>query len=269
MTLPLIILATFAALAGYLNPAPLTKKLPLEHWLEPVFEGTKDAITMRAGAEGLTWPLAFGGIAAFAFGSGLAWWMYQKEHGEPARRLAESQPALHRFLLDKWRVDELYDWAVVGVVDALADTFAMIDTYIIDGIIARFTAVVISGLGSFLRIFQTGVIHGYAAIMVVGMACFGWFFVTPHPSTTIVESNGDYTITAGPGIGYSYRWDADGNGSFDSDKFSDQTSIKVHLDAGKTKTVKLEVKNAFELTKSASIDLKRADTPQVLEVGAN
>jgi NADH-quinone oxidoreductase subunit L len=270
MTLPLIILATFAASAGILNPAPLTKHLPLDHWLEPVFEGTKDAITLRPGADGMTFWLAMGGILAFAIGSGLAYWMYIKEQGEPARALAASQPAFHRLLLDKWRVDELYDWGVLGLVDALADTFAIFDTWFVDGIIAKVPAAIVAVLGTILRAFQTGVIHSYAAIMVVGMACFGWFFVTPHPSAAVVESNGDYTLTAGPGIGYQYRWDADGNGSFDSDKFTDQTSVKVHLDPGKSKTVKLEVKNAFELTKSTAIELKRAEpTSQVLEVGQN
>ena len=276
MTLPLIVLATFAALVGYLNPAPLTKKLPLDHWLEPVFEGTKDAITMRAGAEGLVWPLMVGGIAAFAIGSGLAYWMYILKQGEPARSLAASQPALHRFLLDKWRIDELYTdafwFSPVSVLDALADTFAQVDTWLVDGLLAKVTSVVVAGLGSFLRIFQTGVVHSYAAVMVVGMACFGWFFVAPHPDASFVESNGDYTITAGPGINYSYRWDADGNGSFDSDKYSDQSTIKVHLDAGKSKTVRLEVKNAFGLTRSAPIELKRPEAPttsQTVEVGQN
>ncbi|HEX7664076.1 MAG TPA: NADH-quinone oxidoreductase subunit L, partial [Polyangiaceae bacterium] len=64
MTVPLIILATFAALAGWLNPEPFLKKLPLDHWLEPVFEGTQDAITRRPDAEHLTWFLMLGGIAA-------------------------------------------------------------------------------------------------------------------------------------------------------------------------------------------------------------
>ncbi|MEO7110976.1 MAG: proton-conducting transporter membrane subunit, partial [Polyangiaceae bacterium] len=269
MTLPLIVLATFAAFAGVLNPAPLTKHLPLDHWLEPVFAAAiEHSIVLRPGAEGLTLILAIGGIAAFAIGTGLAYWMYIKEQGEPARKLAASAPGLHRLLLDKWRVDEFYDYAILGVVDALADTFQIFDTWFVDGLIAKVPAVLVAGLGSFLRIFQTGVVHTYAAIMVVGMACFGWFFVSPHPSTTVVESNGDYTITAGPGIGYQYRWDADGNGSFDSDKFSDQTTVKVHLDAGGSKLVKLEVKNAFDLKKETVITLKRLEpTSQVLEVG--
>jgi NADH-quinone oxidoreductase subunit L len=271
MTLPLIVLATFAALAGILNPAPLPKKyLALDHWLEPVFEeATRNAISVRAGGESLTWILAVGGIMAFLVGSGVAYWMYMKEHGEPARKLAAANPGIYRLLLDKWRVDELYDWAILSIVDALADTFAIFDSWFVDGLIAKVPAVLVAGLGSFLRIFQTGVVHSYAAVMVVGMACFGWFFVTPHPNATVVESNGDYTITAGPGIGYQYRWDADSNGTYDSDKYSDQTTVKVHVDAGKSKTVKLEVKNAFDLKKETTIELKRPEAAQVLEVGAN
>lgn len=272
MTVPLIVLATFAALAGILNPAPLTTTwLPLDHWLEPVFESaTKDAIVLRAGAEGLTWVLAFGGIMAFLIGSGIAYWMYIREHGEPARRLAAATPGIHRLLLDKFRVDEAYDIVVLGIVDALAETFAIFDSWFIDGLISKVPAFLVAFFGTVLRFFQNGVVHSYAAIMVVGMACFGWFFVTPHPSATVVESNGDYTITAAPGIGYQYRWDADGNGTYDSDKYSDQTTVKVHLEPGKSKSVKLDVRNAFELKKETVIELKRPDaTSQVLEVGQN
>ncbi|MEO8796967.1 MAG: NADH-quinone oxidoreductase subunit L, partial [Polyangiaceae bacterium] len=201
MTVPLIILATFAALAGWLNPEPFLKKLPLDHWLEPVFEGTRDAITRRPDADSLTWYLMLGGLGAFVVGTGLAWWMYIREDGEPARKLAASQPALHRLLLDKLRIDEIYEWGPLGLVDALADTFAAMDIWIVDGILAKATSVIVSALGSILRVFQTGVVQTYAAIMVIGMASLGWFFVTPHPAASVVESNGDYTLTAGPGIG--------------------------------------------------------------------
>ncbi|MGH7282606.1 MAG: NADH-quinone oxidoreductase subunit L, partial [Polyangiaceae bacterium] len=272
MTLPLIILATFAAFVGYLNATPFTKQLPIDHFLEPVFESSKESIITRPDADHLIFSLMLGGITAFVAGTWLAYWMYMQSQGEPARRLAASQPALHRLLLDKWRVDELYQWGFLSLVDALADTFAWFDEWVVDGLIAKVTSVVVSALGSILRVFQTGVVHGYAALMVVGMACFGWFFVAPHPAASMTESNGDYTLTAGPGIGYQYRWDADGNGTFDSDKFSDQKIVKIHLDPGASKTVQLEVKNAFEITRTTKIVVKRPEattTTAQLEVGQN
>ena len=53
-------------------------------------------------------------------------------------------------------------------------------------------------------------------------------------------------VSAAPGTGYGYRWYPDAKGAAQNEKFSTTTdSLKVHLDEGTTKTVKVEVKNAF------------------------
>ncbi len=291
MTVPLIVLAAFSVLAGWLNAAPIVgkDKLALDHWLEPVFEESlKEAILPRPDAESLEWKLAVGGILVFALGAGLAYWMYIKEKGAPAKDMAERFPILHRLLLDKWRVDELYEVTVLAAVDALADTAAAFDQWFVDGIIAKLTALVVAALGTALRTLQNGVVHMYAAAMVVGLAFVSWFFVAPHPDATIVESsNGDYQIAAGPGMGYSYRWDADGNGQWDKsdappaanesdaqkkareEGFSDVSSKKVHLEAGKSQVVRLEVMNAFGMRKTKDFTVSRPAPPTVLEVGQN
>ena len=80
MTVPLIILATFSAFAGFLNPGfhMIKKGPPMEHWLAPLFESiTEGAVRIRQGGELLEWPLAAGGISAFTLRSGsfFAWWV--------------------------------------------------------------------------------------------------------------------------------------------------------------------------------------------------
>ena len=118
---------------------------------------------------------------AFVVGTALAYWMYIARAGRAGEaRWRRRIPGLHQLLLDKWRVDELYDATVIAMVDALADTFAAVDQSVVDGILARLTALVVAGLGDVLRAFQNGVVHVYAAIMVVGLAAMGWFFVVPH-----------------------------------------------------------------------------------------
>ncbi len=276
MTVPLIILAAFSFAAGFLNPAPLVgeDKLPLEHWLRPVFEaayrvgGAPGPILVHPNAHSLEWPLAAGGILAFAIGTGLSYWMYIVKAGEPAKDIAARVPGFHQLLLDKWRIDELYDKTVIAAVDALADTMAQVDRYIVDGIIAKGTALVVAALGHLLRAFQNGVVHMYAAAMVVGLAGIGWHFAAPHPATVVNEKDGDYTIEAGPGMGYSFRWDADGDGKADTE-FGDNQSVKVRLEPGKTRDVTLEVKNAFGLVGAKKMKLSRPDKMKVLEVGQN
>ncbi len=267
MTVPLIILGTCAVFAGWLNAAPFHFE-PMSKWLDPVFEdAVKGAVLLKPNAEHLVLPLMMPGIGAFLVGTGIAYWMYIVRAGEPARAAAEAAPGLYQLLLDKWRIDELYEVTVLAMVDALADTFAAFDVTIVDGILARLTSLVVVGLGTLLRAFQTGVVHVYAAFMVVGLAAMGWFFVAPHADASITSSgDGDYTVQASPGMGYTYRWDANGDGKPDAQQFGNQQEVKVHLDAGQSQKVGVEVTNAFGFHGMKELSITRP-AGQGLEIG--
>jgi NADH-quinone oxidoreductase subunit L len=266
MTVPLIILAAFSLLAGlFINPGfHIMHDPPLEHWLHPVFaSATESAVKVAQGTEqvGFELRLAVGGIAAFLIGTGLAYWMYVSRKGEPAKQLAEAQPRLYKLLLDKWRVDEFYDATAIAAVDSLAETSAAFDRSFVDGIIARFTALVVAAAGTVLRAFQNGVVHVYAAMMVVGLAGLGWFFIAPHPDATSVVSGGDVVVTAAPGVGYSYEWDTDGSGKFGGltadgkfkpDEFDTNGQTKVHVDPAKALTT-LSNPSGFWFTSSFTV----------------
>jgi len=275
MTVPLIILGAFSVLAGILNPGfHIFDKLfgrpaPLEHFLHPVFEESQ-AAAVRAveGAEKLELTLALGGIGAFAIGTALAYWMYVKENGAPAKKLAEAQPGLYKLLLDKWLIDELYDATVIAAVDSLAETSASFDKWVVDGILARLSSLVVSAAGTILRAFQNGVVHLYAALMVVGMAVIGWFFVAPHADAAISDQGGVYTVVAGPGMGYSYKWEADGDAKDDPPPGKDPLVKTVKVEAGKTRKVTLEVTNAFGLKKTRTFTLSRPEKQTMQELGA-
>jgi NADH-quinone oxidoreductase subunit L len=274
MYVPLVILAALSIFAGiFLNagPIPIEALHSMDRWLDPVFESVQKTVVLKEGAEGMTWTLALGGISAFLVGSGVSYWMYILQAGRPGEEWASAFPRLYHLVLDKWRIDELYDATVLTGVDALADTAAAFDQGVVDGIIAKLPALLVSVFGSILRAFQTGVIHVYAAFMVIGLAAFGWFFVVPHPAATVttVGSSGDYTVTAAPGMGYQYRWDADGNGQFDSERASDQASVKVHLDEGKTQWVLIEATSAFGVKRQTGIPITRAMSAKPMQLGQN
>jgi NADH-quinone oxidoreductase subunit L len=272
MTIPLIVLATGAAVAGlFFNAEFGLHFTPMEHWLEPVFESsTVHAMKVSEKAASLEWPLALGGFAAFALGTGFAYWMYVIQAGKPAAQIAKNYPRVYQVVLQKLRVDELYEATVISAVDALADTSAAFDQWFVDGILAKLTSLLVSAFGTVLRAVQTGVVHVYAAVMVIGIAAVGWFFVAPHPDATIsASSNGDYVVSAAPGLGYTYRWDSDADGKPDAVDFSDQREQKIHLDPGKSQSVRLEVHNAFGLTGSKTFTVTRPAPPTFLEVGAN
>jgi hypothetical protein len=170
-------------------------------------------------------------------------------------------PNLHRWALAKWKVDEFYDHTVVAGADALADTAAAVDESVIDFILARLTALIVAAAGTVLRVFQNGVVHVYAAAMVVGLVALGWFFVEPHADFTVVEQSGDYTVQAAPGPGYEFRWYPDATKDPQTKDFATTDSVKVHVADGKSQTVKLEVKNAFGRVGTKSYTIVRPAAP--------
>ncbi len=259
MWLPLAVLAVFAAFAGFLN-APLLHLEAFHHWLEPVFHAASEHVKPIEDAESFLHPFVGLAVAAFALGVGGAYWVYVAQRGEPAKRLTASLPATHALVADKWRVDEFYDEAVVGSVDALADIAVTGDKWVVDGIIARLTASVVAGVGTLLRFFQTGIVHVYAAFMVIGLAWVSWLLVTPEAEakTTTDAAAGSFSVSAAPGLGYSYRWDANGDGQWDSEEFGEKAQVNFKLDVEQSRKVRLEVKNAFGRTHSAEFVLERS-----------
>jgi NADH-quinone oxidoreductase subunit L len=253
MHLPLIILGALAAVGGGFMG-------PLEKWLEPVFAMARNGVE-ESDKGGIVLPFA---LLAAVGGIGAAFFVYYQQKGAPAKRLAEQVPGLYRLVYDKWRVDEFYDEFFIGTVDFIADVCVWIDRWVVDGIIARFTAWVVAVSGYLLRLLQTGRVQSYAAVMMVGTACLGWFFTMPQAAAHVErdDANGHYTVQAAPGLGYSYRWDADADGKPDTSGFSDKKSVELSLGAGQSRQVELEVMNAFGRVGHKTITLTRPKTEE-------
>ncbi|UQA56027.1 NADH-quinone oxidoreductase subunit L [Polyangium aurulentum] len=259
MTVPLIILGVFAIFAGFLMAEPI-HVAPLAHLLEPVFETAGGAVTARyEGIEKLMWPMMLPGVAAFLAGTGAAMYVYLNRGGEPEEAFKKAAPGLYKLIYDKWRIDELYDATVVGMVDALADIFTIADKWIIDGVIAKLSAALVGFVGTVLRAFQTGRVQVYAASMTIGLAGLGWFLVRPHAQASVDDSrlraSGEVVLAAAPGPGYTYRWE--GAGASDQKDFGQTREVKVNLNPGEKKDVVLHVRNAFAQEATQSFVLTR------------
>jgi hypothetical protein len=154
---------------------------------------------------------------------------------------------LHRLVENKWKIDELYNATIVGMVDAMGDTAALFDRYFIDGIIAKLTAALTSVFGTVLRSLQTGRVQVYAASMVIGVAAIGWFAFAPHADAHVddsrLEETGKLTLVAAPGHGYKYRWHVVGDKA--PEKFEGTATFPVDLRPCEEKTVSLAVQNAL------------------------
>ncbi|MGH9720288.1 MAG: NADH-quinone oxidoreductase subunit L, partial [Bryobacteraceae bacterium] len=209
MTIPLQVLALGSVLAGWIGVPKLWSIFPdsfrlFEHWLEPVFRSE----AMHAAEEAahhdtaIEWLLMLISVGVAVAGIAIARYFYVIKPEIP-EKLETSLRPLHRTLLNKWYLDEIYDFLFVhglsmgggrflsafdrNVVDGavngvgwltrLSSTISMWwDTWIIDGAVR---------LGSFLvkiasypvRILQTGQVQGYALFVVAGVLLFFGYYL--------------------------------------------------------------------------------------------
>lgn len=207
------------------------------------------------------------GILAFAAGSGVAYWMYVTQKGEPARRLAASAGPLYQLVHDKWRIDELYGVVFVRPLKALSDVAANVfDVWIIDGIV-RLLGLIPRGFGALLRKVQTGVVHTYGAVLALGMlALLAWAVARPSATISYRLDGERVTLQAHGGPGYAYQWDLDGNGQFEGEPSAQTTQSTTcrpveSADGRRVCRIGLRVRNAFGFT-SQTVRTIEIPTPE-------
>jgi NADH-quinone oxidoreductase subunit L len=220
MTFPLMALAVGAIVAGFVGvPAALGGSNAIEHFLEPSFAASAGAgAAAPAAAEAaVAGEAAAAGEAAVeeeahsaaeeiglmvfsiliaAAGIGLAWRFYVVTPDIP-RRLAARFAGMHRLLLNKYYVDELYDATVVSGTMRSGRGLWAFDRRVVDGAVngsgwvTLFTSWV-SGLADrhvvdgavnsvgwtmeessyWFRRLQTGLVQNYALLMLLGVFVF-------------------------------------------------------------------------------------------------
>jgi hypothetical protein len=231
MTVPLIILGAGAVFGGYVwvGAAHL---LHIDwafwvHWLEPSLGAIGGAHEHSTGV--LLTAMIVGTSAAVA-GIGLAWMWYAQPGVTTPKRLAEQFPGLHALVFDKWRVDELYDATILRLSRAIAVVSAGVDKAFVDGVLAHVSAFAVKLVGLGFSRMQTGLVHAYGAAVIAGVLLLGWWFIYPHPSVESLASEGhEVDLGTDEGLGYSYRWDFDSDGTFDTE-WSEQNAAKHTYD---------------------------------------
>ncbi len=176
MTIPLVVLAIGAALAGYLGlPDPSLNVW--EHLLAPVFGAAEESI-LATGSHALELGLMGVSTVVALTGIGLAWWLYRGAGQQVPARIAASMSGLHRLLSNKYYVDEIYDTLVIRPLKAYAHfLWKWIDVGLIDGIMVNGPARLLSAVGGAGRRLATGDVQGYAAALVVGLAVIVFLFL--------------------------------------------------------------------------------------------
>jgi NADH-quinone oxidoreductase subunit L len=177
MTGPLWILALLSVVALVLG---LPKFEVFGHWgevfgefLHPVFAQATEVLGVEEHVA--LWPFAVAwGIAVLA--GGMAWLMYAGAWRGAPERFVRALPGLYRFTLDKFRVDEAYDWTVVRAVRGAAYWgWRLVDSTLIDGVLVNGSARLAAALGRTFRGVQNGDAQRYAALMAVAAAVILFF----------------------------------------------------------------------------------------------
>ncbi|HWY21921.1 MAG TPA: NADH-quinone oxidoreductase subunit L [Candidatus Acidoferrum sp.] len=232
MTMPLVILAVMSLFAGFLGfPQSLARLVGIhgqtnrfEAFLDPVF--SKEAQVFKAeepaqlaagvkeeektsGTEYLLMLLSVGAAGLGYYMAGRAYAKADKGYTEP---IAAASPPVYNLLLNKYYVDEGYDYVFTGRrklgdvrlgVLGLGEASAWFDTNVVDGAvnaagwITRLTATIsswwdkwiIDGIGvngpailarmlSYpARLFEWGLVQWYALVMTAGLVGFVFYYV--------------------------------------------------------------------------------------------
>jgi len=188
MTVPLVILAFFAFVAGSFGMS--TEHSPYYSFVNPVFRAAGEAAEHHGPSEAL---MAFISVTMAAAGIWVAYAMYVRRR-ELAEQMAQRFRGLYNLLLNKYWVDEIYNaifvdfgkwlchgfWfvdakGVDGAVDGtswltvfLSRASARFDFHGVDGLVNSIADVIEGGSQAFKRI-QTGVIQNYLLAMAMGI----------------------------------------------------------------------------------------------------
>jgi len=178
ITIPLMVLGFLALVGGWIGvPALLGDAFGgmanhFEHFLEPVFGHSQETyhIAIREAlhhSAGLEWGMMGLSVLIAFIGIGIALYFYIWRPGLAAK-FVNAFPQLHRVVFNKWYMDELYDTLFVNPVKRLG-TFCWkgFDVKVIDGIVNGVPRL-IGDFGKALRLVQSGFVHNYAMVMVVG-----------------------------------------------------------------------------------------------------
>jgi NADH-quinone oxidoreductase subunit L len=153
MTMPLVVLAVLALLAGFAFT-------PFNPWMGTWLTG--DTVE-----ENVNWAVMVLSTLVGLAGIGLGWLMYGKR-SIPVDFISGKAPWLHTLLYRKYFIDELYDAVFVRPLKKTGQWFNRFDDYVVDGAVRTLArgGFAIGQLGTRL---QNGQVQSYGLIMLLGL----------------------------------------------------------------------------------------------------
>jgi NADH-quinone oxidoreductase subunit L len=163
MTVPLMLLAAFAALAGYLGLPSFAFPNWFKAWLAPALA----QVPTLHPPLWVEWLLVVASIVVAGAGLFAGWWIYERGKGAIASKAGGG--SLGRFAEGGLGFDAAYRAAAVGPAEGVAGGLAVADRDLLDrGIAAGVTAS--SLIGRAVAAWQSGYVRLYALAMFLGLA---------------------------------------------------------------------------------------------------
>lgn len=169
MTLPLIVLAVFAVIGGFIGIEGIYRyNFPVEAEKPAGFAaGLFEPFTHSPVAASL-------GLLVFVIGFVAAWSLYAKAVTDP---LPARLGVLAQWMKDKFYFDELYEATVIRFHDFLAALADFLDRWLIEFICLGLIRGGTELTGRLLRLVQTGNLQSYAFLFVFGVAVLLYFIL--------------------------------------------------------------------------------------------
>jgi len=165
MTYPLIALAALAAVAGFVVFEPIGKLVGLH---QGFLETVENVLVADPHAFEFDWPIAI--ISTLLVGGGLfAALQVWGGAAAPAKAAATRYPFFHKLFLNKFYIDDIYQWVISYVILGLAKVIAYFDRSVVNDTGVNGAGDVTNGTGFLLKLSQTGKLPNYALGMIVGV----------------------------------------------------------------------------------------------------
>lgn len=150
MTIPMLILATFAAIAGYIE------FFGFGHWISA-------GETIAKEIDGPQWIIILSIIVALT-GIVLAWFVYGRD-----KEVKQVEPSgLYKVLYNKYYIDEIYDAIIVEPYTMFGKILILFDKYVIEGLV-QLSVTISIGIGKLGARLQTGQVQAYGLVTVIGI----------------------------------------------------------------------------------------------------
>jgi NADH-quinone oxidoreductase subunit L len=178
MLVPLIVLASGAAFAGFLGYDFFVGDERAGFWKSSIL--ALPQYDSLAAAEHVPAVIRYVPLVLGVLGIGVAYYFYIVDPRIPAR-LAARFRALHLFLLNRWYFDELYDRLFVRTAFVLGEgLWKSGDGAVIDGLGPDGVAAVTRDLARQASRLQTGYLYHYAFAMMIGLVAIVTWYLFPR-----------------------------------------------------------------------------------------